>query len=115
MLGDPQTDMGDLIPSTSGVNFITTFTESQLRVYRWVEGQFDQSRQIRAAIVGPAGTGKSYLLKGLLIELAKCKGLIVSKQVELQPTSLEALQCTTSLYWMLTRPIARSGSIEPPF
>ena len=81
MLGDPQTDMGDLIPSASGVdldNFITTFTESQLRVYRWVECQFDQSRQIRAAIVGPAGTGKSYLLKGL-IELAKSKGLVVNK------------------------------------
>ena len=44
----------------------TAFTESQLRVYR---GQFDQSRQIHAAIVGPASTGKSYLLKGL-IELA---------------------------------------------
>ena len=68
-------DLGDLIPSTSCVeldNFITTFTESQLRVYRWVQGQFDQSRQVRAAIVGPAGTGKSYLLKGL-IELARSK------------------------------------------
>ena len=46
MLGDPQTDMGDLIPSTCGVdldNFITTFTDSQLRVYRWVEGQLGKS------------------------------------------------------------------------
>ena len=31
-----------------------------------------------AAIVGPAGTGKSYLLKGL-IEMAKSKGLVVTK------------------------------------
>ena len=31
-----------------------------------------------AAIVGPAGTGKSYLLTGL-IGLAKSKGLVVSK------------------------------------
>ena len=83
MLGDPQSDVGDLVPSTSEStvdlnDFVQTFTESQLRVYRWVEGQFDQNKQIRAAIVGPAGTGKSYLLKGL-IELAKSKGLVVSK------------------------------------
>ena len=33
---------------------------------------------MRAAVVGPAGKGKSYLLKGL-IELVKSKGLVVTK------------------------------------
>lgn len=81
MLGDPQSDLGDLVPPAADVdvqNFINTFTESQLRAYRWVEGQFEQGRQVHATIVGPAGTGKSYLLKGL-IELAKSKGLVVTK------------------------------------
>ena len=55
---------------------IQTFTESQLRAYRWIEKELN--RQVFAAIVGPAGTGKSYLLNGL-IELAKSKGLVVTK------------------------------------
>ena len=81
MLNHPHSDMGDLLPTSSGVDlstFVSTFTESQLRAYRWVEGQFNQNKQVRAAIVGPAGTGKSYLLNGL-IELAKSKGLVVTK------------------------------------
>lgn len=49
-----------------------------MRVYRWIEGQFNSNRQVRAAIMGPAGTGKSYILKGL-IGLARSKGLVVTK------------------------------------
>ena len=70
----------DLLPTTCGIDlntFISTFTEAQLRAYRWIEDQFN-NKQVRAAIVGPAGTGKSYLLKGL-IELAKSSGLVVTK------------------------------------
>ena len=81
MLNDPNNDMGDLLPTTCGIDlntFISTFTESQLRAYRWIEDQFNNNKQVRAAIVGPAGTGKSYLLKGL-IELAKSSGLVVTK------------------------------------
>ena len=80
MLNHPHSDMGDLLPAGSSVDlstFVDTFTESQLRAYRWIEGEFN-NKQVRAAIVGPAGTGKSYLLKGL-IELAKSKGLVVTK------------------------------------
>ena len=73
MLNHPDSDTGDLLPTGSSVDlstFVDTFTESQLRAYRWIEGEFNNNnRQVRAAIVGPAGTGKSYLLKGL-IELA---------------------------------------------
>ena len=43
-----------------------------------MEGKINQNKRVHAAIVGPAGTGKSYLLKGL-IELAESKGLAVTK------------------------------------
>ena len=57
---------------------VETFTESQLRAYRWIENEFNANRHVFAAIVGTAGTGKSYLLTGL-IELAKSKELVVTK------------------------------------
>ena len=63
MLNNPHSDTGDLLPTSSGVDldtFVDTFTESQLRAYGWIEGEFN-NKQVRAAIVGPAGTGKSYL------------------------------------------------------
>ena len=78
MLHDPQSDAGSLVTPTSSVDlhaYTNTFTDSQLRAFWWVESD---SRQVRAAVVGPAGTGKSYLLEGL-IELAKSKGLVVTK------------------------------------
>ena len=81
MLNNPHSDTGDLLPTSPTVDLSTsvdTFTESQLRAYRWIEGQLNNKQQVRAAIVGPAGTCKSYLLKGL-IELAKSKGLVVTK------------------------------------
>ena len=43
-----------------------------------MEGQLDLDKQLQVAIVGPAGTGKSYLLRGL-IQLCKNKLLIISK------------------------------------
>ena len=55
--------VGDLVPSVDLNTFVETFTESQLW---WIEGQFNSNRQVHAAIMGPAGTGKSYLLKGLI-------------------------------------------------
>ena len=81
MVADPQSDLGNLAHFTTKPDLnsmIQTFTESQLRAYRWVEKEFNDNRQVFAAIVGPAGTGKSYLLNGL-IELAKSKGLVVTK------------------------------------
>ena len=78
MLNHPHSDTGDLLPNISSIDlstFVSTFTESQLRAYRWVEDHFNQNKQVCAAIVGPAGTGKSYLLKSLI----KSKGLVVTK------------------------------------
>ena len=40
--------------------------------------QLELGKPVQAAIVGPAGTGKSYLLRGL-IQLCKSKLLVVSK------------------------------------
>ena len=73
MLDTDSSDPGNLVPCCSHVSLDTlvqTFTESQLRA-------FESNKQLLAAIVGPAGTGKSYLLKGL-IELAKSNKLIVA-------------------------------------
>ena len=81
MLTGPQSDLGNLFHFTTNPDLdsmVSTFTESQLRAYRWIENEFSDNRQVFAAIVGPAGTGKSYLLTGL-IELAKSNGLVVSK------------------------------------
>ena len=49
MLNDPHSDTGDLLPTSSSVDLntlVNTFTESQLRAYRWVEGQFNQNKQV---------------------------------------------------------------------
>ena len=65
-------------PTNDLSSIVSTFTDSQARAYKWVENQLAAGKQIRAAIVGPAGTGKSYLLRGL-IELLKSKQLVVMK------------------------------------
>ena len=65
-------------PTTDLNSIVSTFTESQTKAYGWIESQLTAGKQIRVAIVGPAGTGKSYLLRGL-IELLKSKQLVVMK------------------------------------
>lgn len=89
MLGDPDTDLGDMIPTRSGLciqDYIHTFTPSQQRAFDWVTSQLDQSRQIQAAIVGPAGTGKSYLLNPLT-QIIRSRGLVV---IKLAPSGVAA-------------------------
>ena len=81
MLDTASSDPGNLVPRPTQVSLddlIQTFTESQLRAFQWVKDKLDSNEQVQAAIIGPAGTGKSYLLKGL-IELCKSKNLVVSK------------------------------------
>ena len=81
MLSDPASDTGDLLKYESAdslPSLVDSFTESQLRAFRWIEANFENHRQVCAAVVGPAGTGKSYLLKGI-IELAKSQKLVVTK------------------------------------
>ena len=77
---DADRDMGNLVTTPvneSLDNLVSTFTPSQKRAFEWMEGQLDLNKPLQVAI-GPAGTGKSYLLWGL-IQLCKNKLLVVSK------------------------------------
>ena len=67
MLDTDSSNLGNLVPRVSESpleELVQTYTQSQLRAFWWVETQLEGSKQVRAAIVGPAGTGKFYLLKG---------------------------------------------------
>ena len=67
-LGDSSGQFDGLTTNTPTFDLnsiISTFTDSQRRAYRWVEGQLTADKQITVAIVGPADTGKSNLLLGL--------------------------------------------------
>jgi ABC-type transport system involved in cytochrome bd biosynthesis fused ATPase/permease subunit len=69
MLADPDCDVGNLVraPLAESLdNISSTFTPSQQRAFDWVQCQLDLGKPAQAAIVEPAGTGKSYLLKGLI-------------------------------------------------
>ena len=99
MLADPDCGMGNLVTTPvieSLDNLISTFTPSQKRAFEWFQGQLELGKPLQVAIVGPAGTGKSYLLRGL-IQLCKNKFLVVSK---LAPSGVAAhlikVQFTTS-------------------
>ena len=111
ILRDPQSDLGNLIHFTTNPNLnsmVETFTQSQLRAYRWIKDNFNTNRQIFAAIVGPAGTGKSYLLTGL-IELAKSKGLVVSK---LAPSGVAAHLIGRTIHNFFSLDINCNSSLE---
>ena len=81
MLADTDCNMGNLVTTPVNElldNLVSTFTPSQKRAFEWVEGQLDLHKPLQVAIVGPAGTGRLYLLRGL-IQLCKNKLLVVSK------------------------------------
>ena len=78
---DPDSDLGTLVPNRPSFSideYVQSFTDSQRRAFDWVSTALQNDQQIFAAIVGAAGTGKSYLLNGL-IELMRSHGLVVSK------------------------------------
>ena len=96
-------------PSNDLSSIVSTFTDSQARAYKWIENQLAAGKQVRAAIVGPAGTGKSYLLRGL-IELLKCKQLVV---VKLAPSGVAAhLIGGTTLHHFFALDIECNSSLE---
>ena len=82
LLGDPtDSDLGDLLPSRPSFDlseYLKTFTESQYRAFNWIASQLDQGKQVQAAIIGPAGTGKSYLLQALIKQM-RSQCLVVCK------------------------------------
>ena len=89
LLGDPQSDMADLLPirsSFDSTQYLKTFMESHHRAFNWITYQLDQGKLVQAAIIGPAGTGKSYLLQALIKKL-RSQCLVVSKW------------CSCTSYW----------------
>ena len=80
---DPESDLGSLVlnhPSLSIEDYNKTFTDSPQRAFEWISASLKNHKQTNAAIVGPAGTGKSYLLNAL-IEFMWSRGLVVAKLV----------------------------------
>ena len=45
--------------------YIENFNEDQLRIFNYIRGEISAKRQVLAHIVGPAGTGKTFLINGL--------------------------------------------------
>ena len=81
LLGDSSTDVGTLLPDRPSfdlASYVDSFSESQLRAYQWVVSTLDKGKQIQAAVVGPAGTGKSYLINAL-IHCMRTRKLVVAK------------------------------------
>ncbi len=81
LLSDLQSDMGSLVPNRPSFcleEYVLSFTGSQRRAYDWLSDALDGSQQVQAAIIGPAGTGKSYLLNRL-IQMLRYRGLVVAK------------------------------------
>ena len=66
--------------------YVQSFTDSQRRAFEWVSTAHQNDQQIFAAVVSPTGTGKSYLLNGL-IESMWLRGPN-SRPVVLPPISL---------------------------
>ena len=72
LLGDPDSNIGDLLPSRPSFNlseYQQSFTESQYRAFHWISSRIGEGKQVQAAIIGPAGTGKSYLLQALIKQM----------------------------------------------
>ena len=65
-------------PTFGSEQYLKSFTPSQLRAYTWVFTQLDHGKQMKTAVIGPAGTGKSYLLNGM-IEMFTSHSLVTSK------------------------------------
>ena len=109
MLDMDSSDPGIVAPRPTQVcldDLVKTFTESQSRAFHWVEDKFESGEQVLAAIVGPAGTGKSYLLK----ELAKSKNLVVNK---LAPSGVAAhLIGGTTVHHMFALDIEYNSLLE---
>ena len=112
LFGDPDGDLGSLCPPkppSSVQDFQKSFTESQGRAFRWISKQLDEGRQIQSAIVGPAGTGKSFLINAV-IEMMKQRGLVVAK---LAPSGVAAhLIGGTTIHHFFALDIDGNSSLE---
>ena len=112
LFGDPDGDLGSLCPPkppSSVQDFQKSFTESQPRAFWWISKELDEGRQIQSAIIGPAGTGKSFLLNAV-IEMMKQRGLVVTT---LAPSRVAAhLIGGTTIHNLFSLDIDGNSSLE---
>ena len=75
LLGDVSNDYGTLLPYTNAnlQRYKDKYTPSQKRAFEWVTEKIERGKKISAAIVGPAGTGKSFVLNAIV---AHCRNKV---------------------------------------
>ena len=80
LLTDPGCDYGSLLPNAKQnvQSYADTFTPSQQAAFEWLTGKLQCGDKLSAAIIGPAGTGKSYVLNAVVAHCRK-NGLVVAK------------------------------------
>ena len=80
LLGDVSNDYGTLLPYTNAnlQRYKDKYTPSQKCAFEWVTEKIERGKKIPAAIVGPAGTGKSFVLNAIVAH-GRNNGLVVSK------------------------------------
>ena len=74
--------MADLAPKVEKCNLaamVETLTPTQRKVYDWVAEKSSKGEQIQACICGPAGTGKSYLLRAIVEPMKQVANIPVAK------------------------------------
>ena len=88
LLTDPSSEYGTLLPNTRQnlQSFAGTFTPSQEAAFQWLTSKLDSGDTLSAAIIGPAGTGKSYVLNAVVAH-CRTKGLVIAK---LAPSGIAA-------------------------
>ena len=88
LLTDPGSDYGSLLPSAKQnlQSYAATFTPSQQAAFQWITDKLQSGDKLSAAIIGPAGTGKSYVLNAVVAHCRK-NGLVVAK---LAPSGIAA-------------------------
>ena len=64
-----EADMANLMIEHDTVNldqYVSTFSETQRQAFNYITQSLSSGQQVLTAIIGEAGTGKSYLLKGIV-------------------------------------------------
>ena len=64
-----EADMANLLIENDAIDlgqYVSTFSESQRKAFDYITQSLSTGKQVLTAIIGEAGTGKSYLLKGIV-------------------------------------------------
>ena len=79
LLTDPSSEYGSLLPrpKKNVQSYSATFTPSQAAAFQCLTDKLDSGKKLSATIIGPAGTGKSYVLN---VVVAHCRkiGLVAA-------------------------------------